>query len=266
MTAAACGYTGTVNHAVQLVGVDLRNASRPYWIVRNQWGTGWGTKGFIRLQYGTNTCGITSFLCYVTTTLYNPNIPIAPPTRSPILRPSTNPAIPSSSTSLKPSSVPTVIKTPSIPTKAPVQSLHREESTSSHTDRVNAVSLSSARSHSRLRTSLTESYSYLDSYIPPSLQSSGAVPVHYYSSQVQSYYSPKPRNGDNNFRYYGTVEPTVTHYPSSRSLGRFGYSVGATPKPTKMPLVYYGYFQKIHSPSIVPTLGALQLQHSKQTP
>jgi len=214
-------------------------------------------KGFIRLEYGTNACGITSFLCYVTTTVYNPNIPIAPPTRSPSLKPSTSPAIPSTSTSLKPSSLPTVVKAPSIPTKAPVQSLHRDESSSSHTDKVNAVSLPFARSHSRISASLSVSYSYLDGYVPPSLQASRAVPVHYYSSQVQSYYSPRPSNGDNNFRYYGTFEPTVTHYPSSRSLGRFGYSVGASPKPTKMPLVYYGYFQKVHSPTIVPTQGEL---------
>jgi C1A family cysteine protease len=47
-------YTGGVlsscdsnlNHAVQAVGVDTANG---YWIVRNQWGTGWGENGYIRL-------------------------------------------------------------------------------------------------------------------------------------------------------------------------------------------------------------------------
>ena len=33
MTAAACGYTSTVNHAVQIVGVDLTVANQSYWIV-----------------------------------------------------------------------------------------------------------------------------------------------------------------------------------------------------------------------------------------
>ena len=33
MTAAACGYTGVVNHAVQIVGVDLTVANQSYWIV-----------------------------------------------------------------------------------------------------------------------------------------------------------------------------------------------------------------------------------------
>eukprot|EP01042_Synura_sphagnicola_P006120 gene6120-biopygen6488 len=54
MTAAACGYTSTVNHAVQIVGVDLTVANQSYWIIRNQWTASWGMRGFIRLEYGKN--------------------------------------------------------------------------------------------------------------------------------------------------------------------------------------------------------------------
>jgi len=49
-----------LDHCVQLVGYDT-TASTPYYIVRNSWGTDWGENGFIRLEIGTNTCGITNY-------------------------------------------------------------------------------------------------------------------------------------------------------------------------------------------------------------
>jgi C1A family cysteine protease len=55
MTAAQCGLS--LDHAVQAIGYDT---GAGYWIVRNSWGTSWGESGFIRLQFGHNTCGITS--------------------------------------------------------------------------------------------------------------------------------------------------------------------------------------------------------------
>jgi C1A family cysteine protease len=54
-----------INHAVQAVGVDT--SSGGYWKVRNSWGPDWGESGFIRLSYGSNTCGITSDVSYTTT-------------------------------------------------------------------------------------------------------------------------------------------------------------------------------------------------------
>jgi len=34
MTAAVCGYSGKVNHAVQIVGVHYVGATGSYWVVR----------------------------------------------------------------------------------------------------------------------------------------------------------------------------------------------------------------------------------------
>jgi C1A family cysteine protease len=52
LTAAKCGRN--IDHAVQVVGYDMNQ----YWTVRNSWGRGWGESGFIRLQFGQNTCAI----------------------------------------------------------------------------------------------------------------------------------------------------------------------------------------------------------------
>jgi len=46
---------GTMDHCVQVVGYDDTH-SPPYWIVRNQWGTDWGEKGYIRIAQGNDVC------------------------------------------------------------------------------------------------------------------------------------------------------------------------------------------------------------------
>jgi len=56
LTAAQCGTS--IDHAIQLTGYSPNQGG--YWIVRNSWGADWGENGFIWLQYGQNTCGITS--------------------------------------------------------------------------------------------------------------------------------------------------------------------------------------------------------------
>ncbi|CCD15012.1 unnamed protein product [Trypanosoma congolense IL3000] len=57
-------YTGGVltsciskemNSAVLLVGYD-DTSKPPYWIIKNSWSKGWGEKGYIRIEKGTNQC------------------------------------------------------------------------------------------------------------------------------------------------------------------------------------------------------------------
>lgn len=56
LAASQCG--DNVDHAIQLTGYSSSQGG--YWIVRNSWGSSWGENGFIWLQYGQNTCDITS--------------------------------------------------------------------------------------------------------------------------------------------------------------------------------------------------------------
>jgi len=58
MTAYECDWIVELDHCVQAVGYDV-TASTPFWIVRNSWGTSWGEEGYIRLEYGQNSCGLT---------------------------------------------------------------------------------------------------------------------------------------------------------------------------------------------------------------
>jgi len=58
MTAWECDWIVEMDHCVQAVGYDT-TASTPYWIVRNSWGTDWGEMGYILLEFGQNTCGLT---------------------------------------------------------------------------------------------------------------------------------------------------------------------------------------------------------------
>jgi len=59
MTAKQCCHECNLDHCVQLIGYDS-NATIPYYIVRNSWGTDWGMKGYILLEMGKNTCDLTS--------------------------------------------------------------------------------------------------------------------------------------------------------------------------------------------------------------
>jgi len=58
MTAYECDWIVELDHCVQAVGYDV-TASTPFWIVRNSWGSTWGEAGYIRLEYGQNSCGLT---------------------------------------------------------------------------------------------------------------------------------------------------------------------------------------------------------------
>ena len=58
MLAETCGTQ--TDHALQIVGLRT-DVNPPYWIVRNSWGSEWGDEGgYIYLEYGKNTCALTS--------------------------------------------------------------------------------------------------------------------------------------------------------------------------------------------------------------
>ncbi|MCK4224735.1 MAG: choice-of-anchor J domain-containing protein [candidate division Zixibacteria bacterium] len=57
-----CG-SGTVNHAVVLVGWDDNQGTDGIWIMRNSWGSGWGEGGYMRIPYDCSSIGYSA--CYV---------------------------------------------------------------------------------------------------------------------------------------------------------------------------------------------------------
>jgi C1A family cysteine protease len=59
---------GSVDHCVQAVGYNS-DASTPYWLVRNSWGTDWGYAGYIYLSMtanGGDICSIQDYMTYPT--------------------------------------------------------------------------------------------------------------------------------------------------------------------------------------------------------
>lgn len=54
-----------IDHCVQAVGVATKDG---YWKVRNSWGATWGEKGYIRIAYGKNNCGLNNDPTFVTGT------------------------------------------------------------------------------------------------------------------------------------------------------------------------------------------------------
>jgi cysteine peptidase B len=48
-----------LDHGVLIVGYGEDSTNTEYWIVKNSWSTSWGEQGYIRLEYGTDQCGIT---------------------------------------------------------------------------------------------------------------------------------------------------------------------------------------------------------------
>ena len=58
-------YTGSLTHAVLVVGYDL-TALQPYWLIRNSWGPDWCSDGFMRLaiEGGDGVCGINVLPAY----------------------------------------------------------------------------------------------------------------------------------------------------------------------------------------------------------
>jgi len=46
-----------LDHCVHLTGFGTQTGQK-YWLVKNSWGTNWGEKGYIKIAFGSNLCGI----------------------------------------------------------------------------------------------------------------------------------------------------------------------------------------------------------------
>ncbi len=83
-------YTGSINHAVILVGWD---DSQQCWIMRNSWGASWGESGYMRIGYNISKIGYGA-----TYVVYKGGIPTPTPTINPSPTPTIQPSpIPSPS-------------------------------------------------------------------------------------------------------------------------------------------------------------------------
>jgi len=51
----SCGKR--LDHGITAVGYDM-TAPKPYYIVRNSWGSSWGELGYVRIVFGKGMCGI----------------------------------------------------------------------------------------------------------------------------------------------------------------------------------------------------------------
>jgi len=59
-----CKYSyASLDHCVHLTGYGVDNGEK-YWLVKNSWGVTWGEKGYIRLVYGKNMCGVADEVTY----------------------------------------------------------------------------------------------------------------------------------------------------------------------------------------------------------
>uniref|UniRef100_A0A3Q3BG25 Pro-cathepsin H-like n=1 Tax=Kryptolebias marmoratus TaxID=37003 RepID=A0A3Q3BG25_KRYMA len=54
----------SVNHAVLAVGYGSEDNEKPYWIVKNSWGTAWGKDGYFLIERGKNMCGLATCSSY----------------------------------------------------------------------------------------------------------------------------------------------------------------------------------------------------------
>lgn len=52
----------SINHAIVIVGYGVdKETNKPFWRIKNSWGTGWGEGGYFRLLRGEGVCGIRQY-------------------------------------------------------------------------------------------------------------------------------------------------------------------------------------------------------------
>ncbi len=62
-------WTGAVNHAVDIIGwkpYKLGNKTREAWLIRNSWGSSWGDRGFMWIDFDTDNIGVDASFCVPT--------------------------------------------------------------------------------------------------------------------------------------------------------------------------------------------------------
>jgi len=59
MNGSGC-YAGSPDHGVAVVGWGVEGSTK-YWIVKNSWGKSWGENGYVRIERGSNACGVEDY-------------------------------------------------------------------------------------------------------------------------------------------------------------------------------------------------------------
>jgi len=60
------GCGDSLDHCVQIVGWNVYQATTPYWIIRNSWGSDWGLNGYLWVERNKDECGVSDEATYVT--------------------------------------------------------------------------------------------------------------------------------------------------------------------------------------------------------
>eukprot|EP01042_Synura_sphagnicola_P028648 gene28648-36954_t len=111
-----CPQIPHLNHAVQIVGVNLEDPWNSYWIVRSSWGSDFGASGHIYLPYMRNACGLASYPTFTKPVSVAKSLTIAP-TTPPSAMP--NAEVPSTSPSPAPSLAPPSASPTELPSSFP---------------------------------------------------------------------------------------------------------------------------------------------------